>query len=90
MNRCCRIEKKYSVRQQFFSAGNYRTYEYDSANRQTAVNLFAADGSQTLRTEYAYDPAGNLTVMKDYRYTEAGGLLYRYTQRQYDLSLIHI
>lgn len=84
MNRCCRIEKKYSVRQQFFSAGNYRTYEYDSANRQTAVNLFAADGSQTLRTEYAYDPAGNLTVMKDYRYTEAGGLLYRYTQRQYD------
>ena len=72
------------MRQQFFSAGNYRTYEYDSANRQTAVNLFAADGSQTLRTEYAYDPAGNLTVMKDYRYTEAGGLLYRYTQRQYD------
>ncbi len=67
-----------------FSAGNYRTYEYDSANRQTAVNLFAADGSQTMRTEYAYDPAGNLTVMKDYRYTEAGGLLYRYTQRQYD------
>lgn len=68
----------------FFSAGNYRTYEYDSANRQTAVNLFAADGSQTLRTEYAYDPAGNLTVMKDYRYTEAGGLFYQYTQRQYD------
>ncbi|MFR7990670.1 MAG: hypothetical protein ACLU5F_08740, partial [Anaerovoracaceae bacterium] len=63
----------------FFSAGNYHTYEYDSANRQTAVNLFAADGSQTLRTEYAYDPAGNLTVMKDYRYTEAGGLLYQYT-----------
>ena len=60
----------------FFSAGNYHTYEYDSANRQTAVNLFAADGSQTLRTEYAYDPAGNLTVMKDYRYTEAGGLRY--------------
>ena len=34
------------------SAGNYRTYEYDSRDRKTAVHSFNAAGKETLRTVY--------------------------------------
>ena len=68
------IEKKYqhddsgNVLKQTDSAGNYRTYEYDSADRQTAVNYFDENGVQEFGTEFAYDPQGNITVMEDFRY----------------------
>ena len=84
------IEKKYqhddsgNVLKQTDSAGNYRTYEYDSADRQTAVNYFDENGVQEFGTEFAYDPQGNITVMEDFRYENGSKILYRYTEKQYD------
>ena len=66
------------------SAGNYREYEYDPADRQTAVNYFDKNGIQTLRTEFSYDVLGNVTEMRDYRYENGVKTLYRFTERRYD------
>ncbi len=66
------------------SAGNYRTYEYDSRDRKTAVNSFDASGTQTLRTVYTYDKRDNVTSMADYQYADGEAVLYHYTKYTYD------
>lgn len=61
------------------AAGNYRTYEYDSLNRQIAINYFDAEGVQALRTEFSYGTDGNVSEMKDYAFENGSKTLYRWT-----------
>ncbi|NCE97679.1 RHS repeat-associated core domain-containing protein [Emergencia sp. 1XD21-10] len=68
------------------AAGNYRTYEYDSLDREIAINYFDAAGAQTLRTEFSYDTGGNVSEMKDYAFESGSKTLYRWTETRYDES----
>ena len=68
-----------------YSKGNYKTYEYDARDRQIAVNEYeSASGSVVRRTEYSYNTADLVTVMKDYTYESGSKTLYRYTKYEYD------
>jgi RHS repeat-associated protein len=58
--------------------GRKTDYNYDTLNRQTTESWVAADGTTTLNTiRYGYDPASNLTSLKD----ASSALAYAYDNR---------
>ncbi|MFR1062552.1 polymorphic toxin-type HINT domain-containing protein [Intestinibacter bartlettii] len=75
---------KNNVIKQTDSKGNYKIFEYDDMDRNTAINYFDEDEKQTFRTEYVYDILGNVLQMKDYKVSNNENTLYRFTKYDYD------
>ena len=82
---------EYDVRDNLIKAtekeGNYKTYSYDVRDRVTAIDYYQPqDGTavKTLRTEFAYDEADNMTSMTDKKVSGGEETIYRYTAYEYD------
>ena len=82
---------EYDVRDNLIKAteknGNYKSYTYDTRDRVTAIDYYEMSGSsaaKTLRTEFTYDDADNLTVMVDKEIVSGEEVIYRYTAYGYD------
>lgn len=67
--------------------GDYKVYAYDSRDRVTSIDYYEKSGdsaTKTLRTEFTYDDADNLTTMKDKEVVNEEEVIYRYTAYGYD------
>ena len=82
---------EYDVRDNLIKAtekeGNYKTYSYDVRDRVTAIDYYQPQNGtavKTLRTEFAYDEADNMTSMTDKKVSGGEETIYRYTAYEYD------